>query len=222
MAQKKLFIVLIVIYSSTSFALNKGAPWTGSDLRGFQCRGKAQGPGPYDYTMHRNSPDLHLVERFHFTPNIEHLISGNSGRLPAELDYTLRASPNHHKALLSIIRYQLKLNNNIRSKAISGPLLTPVECYFQRAIKFRTKDAAIISLYAHYLKKIKQLKKSSDFFEKALRIDPNNSKIHYSYSLLLIKLKQYDKAVIHAKKAYELGNPPQSLKNKLNKLNKWN
>ena len=54
-----------------------------------------------------------------------------------------------------------------------------------------------------------------------LEIAPNNAKLQYSYSLLLIKLKRYKEAVIHAKIAYKTGNPPIVLKNKLLKLGIW-
>ena len=59
--------------------------------------------GPYDYRTDRGNR-LYLVESAHFTPVVESLISGLSGPLGAELDYTLRAFPNHHRALISDAR----------------------------------------------------------------------------------------------------------------------
>jgi Tfp pilus assembly protein PilF len=159
-----------------------------------------------------------IVESNHFTPEVENHIKGKSGYLEDDLDYTLRAIPNHHKALLSVIRYQLKLNKKLM---IKHNLLTPVECYLQRAIHFSPNDATSFTLYAYYLKEIGQPQKAADLYQKALTIDPNNAKMQYSYSLLLIELKQYDKALEYAEIAYTHGKPPEGLKNKLIKLGVW-
>jgi tetratricopeptide (TPR) repeat protein len=191
----------------------------GSDLKGLPCNGGGQGYGPYDYTKANERGHIPVVEEHHFTPEVENHIRGKSGYLTGDLDYTLRAIPNHHKALLSTIRYQLKLNEKLLAK--NRPLETPVECYLQRAIHFSPNDAASVSLFAYYLKEIGQLEKAAKLYEKALDISPDAAKIEYSYSLLLIDLKQYDKALEYAKKAYTHGKPPKGLKNKLVKLGVW-
>lgn len=209
--------LLLLLFSGNLYAAQ--APWVGADLNGLPCQGGGQGYGPYDYIKTSHRTHIPIVEQHHLTPNVINHVKGQEGTIPGDLDYTLRAVPNHHEALLSTIRYQLKLNNKllIENKA----LLTPVECYLQRAIHFSPNDAASISLYAYYLKEIGSLEKSAKLYETALTIKPNNAKIEYSFSQLLIEKKQYDKALEYAKKAYSHGNPPPGLKNKLISLGIW-
>lgn len=214
---KKTQAVILLLFSSYLYAAQ--APWVGADLKGLPCTGEGQGYGPFDYTKSNERGKIPIVEAHHFTPEVENHLKGESGYLEGDLDYTLRAVPNHHKALLSVIRYQLKLNKKLLLK--NTPLLTPVECYLQRAIHFSPNDAASFSLYAYYLKEVGETQKAADLYQKALAIAPDNAKIQYSYSLLLIDLKQYDKALEYAEKAYTHGKPPEGLKNKLIKLGVW-
>jgi len=214
---KKTLVLILLLFSNHLYAAK--APWVGVDLKGVTCTGEGQGYGPFDYTNAKERHNIPIVEIHHFTPNVENHIKGQEGYITGDLDYTLRAVPNHHKALLSVIRYQLKLNKKLLAE--NRPLMTPVECYLQRAIHFSSNDAASISLYAYYLKEINQPEKAADHYQKAINISPNNAKILYSYSLLLIDLKQYDKALEYAKKAYANGKPPEGLKNKLIKLGVW-
>ena len=54
-----------------------------------------------------------------------------------------------------------------------------------------------------------------------MALEPDNEKIAYSYSLVLIDLKRYDDAVKYAKIAYHDGRAPNGLKQKLVKLGVW-
>lgn len=215
--KKTNMLIVLSLFATNLYAAQ--APWVGMDLKGLPCKGGSQGYGPFDYTKYRDRGKLPVVEQHHFTPEVENHTGGKEGYIEGDLDYTLRAIPNHHKALLSTIRYQLKINKKILINP--RPLMSPVECYLQRAIYFSPNDAAAISLFAYYLKEIGQLEKASSLYEKALVIDPDNEKIEYSYSLLLIELKQYDKALEYAEKSYAHGRPPQGLKKKLIKLGVW-
>lgn len=208
---------LLLLFSGNIYAAQ--APWVGIDFKGLPCQGQGQGYGPYDYTKKNHRPHIPIVEQHHLTPDVINHIKGQEGTIPGDLDYTLRAVPNHHEALLSTIRYQLKLNNKLLIK--NRALLTPVECYLQRAIHFSPNDAGTVSLYAYYLKETGQKNKADDFYQKALNIAPDNPKIAYSYSLLLIELQQYEKATEYAKKAYANKKAPPALKNKLIKLGFW-
>ena len=60
------------------------------------------GYGPYDYTnpIHFREK-LPIVEGAHFDAGVESLrghLKKNAGTLDGDLDYTLRAFPNHHRA----------------------------------------------------------------------------------------------------------------------------
>jgi tetratricopeptide (TPR) repeat protein len=215
----KQLVLFFLIFTVNNVFAQDGAPWVGADLEGLACSGRMQGFGPFDYTKQKlyTLHDLQIVEGAHFTPEVENLIHGKSGYLGDDLDYTLRAWPNHHRALLSISRYQFKIN----SKLAKGKLNTPVECYFLRAVNFSPKDSVTMSLYGYFLRKTGHLKEAVPAYEEALKFSPNTSKIEYAYSLLLIDLKQYDSALVQAKKAYQHGKPPKGLKNRLIKLGVW-
>ncbi len=214
-------LFLIYFIPITAFAL-RPAPWVGVDFNEKPCRGvRAQGVGPFDYTnpIHRRD-ELPIVEKHHYSDAVDKLIqASDDSPLVSDLDYTLRAIPNHYRALLAMLRYQLKQNHKLISS--ERPLKSPVECYMQRAINFKPKDVGVYSRYAYYLKKIAQFKKAEEIYLKALKVAPENSKIEYSYGLLLIELKNFDKAVIYAKKAYKHGNPPAGLRNRLKILGFW-
>ena len=98
------------------------------------CGGLANGYGPFDYRIERNGR-LPIVDGAHFTPQVEFLIKGDRGYLGQDLDYTLRASPNHHRALASVANW------GVRTKGAQPPTLPrPVECYFDRAFRFQPDD----------------------------------------------------------------------------------
>jgi len=216
-----IFLYFFIQELSATTIYSNPAPWVGSDLNGLPCPQLHKGYGPYDYLQRdKYAHELWLVDSTHFHKDIENLIdkTRRTGDTQGDLHYTLNAWPNHHRALLSVIRYQIKLNNKLMRPI---PLTSPPECYLQRAMNYSPKDPVPHSFMGYYLEKIGHLEQAIKHYENALTISPNNSKIEYSYSLLLIKLKQYDKALSQAKNAYQHGNPPSGLRNKLIKLGVW-
>ncbi len=221
-------IVLILGLPSTSaLGVNKhftaaptnklAAPWVGTDLTGTICRGKYQGYGPYDYRKrHRLPNELGWVEGAHFTRGVEALIRGKTGRDPyGDIDYTLRAWPNHHRALNSFTRYYF------REKNTWNRIWPRPECYFQRALQFTPDDPTTYMLYGIYLQKSGKLKLAEENYKKALALDPEHTQANYNYGLLLVNLKQYDKARAAAKKAYDQSFPLPGLKDMLKSVGYW-
>ena len=124
--------------------LSWGLGWFGEDLYGTPCHGRGQGYGPYDYNdpqLQKRIPGdpLYLVEIAHFSNHVRLLMKGPNRRTNSpnwsNLDYVLRAFPNHHPALWTMIRWYL---NKGRPKASQSPI-PPAECYLQRAISFAPK-----------------------------------------------------------------------------------
>ncbi|MBS4052344.1 MAG: tetratricopeptide repeat protein [Methylomonas sp.] len=226
--------LLILLYfaentamAGSSYYPGKPAPWVGTDFNGLPCIERPQTYGPYDYTNETdraalkgggNNTALEIVEAAHFRPESENLIKARYGSFLADYDYTLRAWPNHHRALFSLARFQIEVNKKIRKPEKE---FSQTECYFQRAINFNPEDAAARSLYAYLLEKIGKPDEAQKQYEKALEVSPNSSKIAYAYSLFLIEIKQYDKALELAQRAYKNGKPPMGLQNKLKKLGVW-
>lgn len=219
--QKYIYQIILFVFLTglSNIAQARPEPWVGNSFNGMTCRGSNKGYGPHNYTNPRSKKNIHIVEQYHFNPLVQYLKRGATGSLSADLDYTLIAVPNHHKALLSIIRYQLKLNN----KLAKGKLKSPVECYLQRAMRFAPKDPAVPSLYGYYLHKLKKLDEADEKYQLALQVAPDAIKTQYSYALLLIDKKQHQEALVIAKKIYAQDQKakPEGLKNKLIKLGVW-
>ena len=218
---KKIFcLYFLALLLPLNAIANKSAPWVGTDLAGVRCNGGGQGFGPFDYTARggENAKNLIVVEEHHFTPAVENLVGGaDGGVFEIDLNYTLRAWPNHHRALLSAIKYQI----NYQNKLTKDRLKTSPECYLQRAIQFSPNDVVPYTLYGYYLHKIGHIDDAVKFYERAMVLDPENEKVAYSYSLVLIELKRNDDAVKYAKIAYHDGRAPKGLKEKLIKLGVW-
>lgn len=173
--------------------------------------------GPFDYNTRRDM--LGKVESRHFTSDVENLISGKSSTIPGDIDYTLRASPNHHRALMAISKWehrQRKKNPYYKTRYYS------VECYFDRAIRFtKGKDPAVFLVYAIHYHMNNKYPKAEEQYKKAIALNPEYAEAYYNYGLLLYETKKYDDAVINAKKAYALGYQLPGLKNMLEKEKKW-
>ncbi|MEO7494780.1 MAG: tetratricopeptide repeat protein [Massilia sp.] len=175
--------------------------------------------GPYDYRKAKTeySHELYLVESTHFTSEIENGIKGRSGSLANEIDYTLRAFPNHIRALASLDRLAFKEKE---TNMLNGSRW-PVECYFERAVRFAPDDGAARSAYATYLFRRGQLDKALTMFREAARITPDDATVNYNLGLAYFNAKNYSEANVYAQKAYKLGFPLPALKNKLVGVGKW-
>lgn len=170
--------------------------------------------GPYDYRT--GKADLAVVEAFHFTPEVEQLIRGKSGYLGQDLDYTLRTSPNHHRALFAMARYGERL------KVAKVPFATyDVECYFDRAVRFRPDDTTVRMLYANYLKGQKRVPDAVRQLDYAAEAPIDSPYTHYNLGLSYFDLGVMDKALRHAHIALEMGFPRTDLKEQLVKAGRW-
>ena len=58
-------------------------------------------------------------------------------------------------------------------------------------------------------------------FRRGLELAPDNANLHYNIGLTYFELKDYDNALVHAKRAYELGFPLPGLRNKLQAAKRW-
>jgi tetratricopeptide (TPR) repeat protein len=168
--------------------------------------------GPFDY----RKGSFDLVEKAHFTDEVEKLIKGSTGSLGGDLDYTLRAIPNHVRALASLAKLGLRK----KGEPIQG-LKWSVECYFNRAIRFQPDDAGVRSVYGSYLYKLGRSGEAIEQLNEAVRLDPESGTANYNLGLIHFEKKDYEKAAFYAKRAEALGFPILGLKNKLVEMRKW-
>jgi tetratricopeptide (TPR) repeat protein len=173
--------------------------------------------GPFDYrTRAEHTENFNLVESAHFTQDVENGIKGNSSTIGGDLDYTLRAIPNHHRALATMARV------SVRIKAIMLPgAKYPVECYFERAMRFTPNDGGVRAEFGNYMYALGKPDKAFAAFKDAAAMEPDNAAINYNLGLAYFQKKDYAESVTYAKKAYALGFPLPGLKNKLVAAGKW-
>ena len=187
------------------------------------------GYGPFDYTDPAHFRDkLPIVDQNHFTPNVENLRGGateagfnNPKAVAGDLRYTLMAFPNHHRALASMIRLSFKTNK----PKPDGQRFT-VECWLDRAIRWRPEDGVVRMLTGNYLSndKIKRYDEALAQYKKAEELLKNQKTIgnlYYNMGLLYFNTKDYVKARDFANKAYDRGFPLSGLKEMLVRVGKW-
>lgn len=167
--------------------------------------------GPFDATNPAHADKLPVVLRVHFTPAVERLVSGATGSILGDINYTLKAIPNYHRALAAMAKYQRREN----IKLAQHDNYYTADCYFLRAIYFQPADATARMLFAIHLHLTGRLEEAAQEYGRALSIAPDYSELHYNFGLLLMELKRYDEALVYANKAYEKGFPLPGLKNKL-------
>lgn len=170
--------------------------------------------GPYDYTTDQGR--LQIVNQFHFTPKVEALIGGESGYLGGDLSYTLNASPNHHRALVAAMTYAL------RTKMATPPhMRMSVECYFDRATRFRPGDTVVRTLYAYYLGQLGRPKEGVAQLELAEKFASGDGAALHNIGLGYAELKVFDKALSLAHEAARQGHDAHRLEKVLRDAGQW-
>ena len=171
--------------------------------------------GPLDYRK-INPKTLKLVEDYHFSRQVESLRHGQSSTIGGDLKYTLKAIPNHPRALRSTAEYFRR--SPTRAGLEMGMTL---DCWFQRAVSYRPDDPMVRVIYADELLKQKKFDDARMNLEAAEQGAGESATVHYNLGLLYAELKQYDRAVEHARTAYALGAPLPGLRNKLAEAGQW-
>jgi tetratricopeptide (TPR) repeat protein len=171
--------------------------------------------GPFDYRNQKNY--LGVVEQHHFSPQVEALIGGDTSvHIGGDLDYTLKAFPNHHRALLSLMR----LGEKMHSPQPMG-MTYSVECYFERALRFRPNDTTVRMIYASYLNKNRRGAEATQQLKQASDAAGDNPFTHYNLGLLYLEQENYPLALAHAHTAYALGFTRPELREQLQLRGKW-
>jgi len=192
------------------------APLAAQTMQDVECGSLDNAYGPFDYTdASDRAIKLPVVEKFHFNSDIENLRRGQSGTIIGDLDYALRAFPNHHRALNAVGRYLLK------NPSVGVPPYFNADCYFNRAMRWRPRDGTVRMIYGTYLFKSGEREAALKRYEEALALMPDSAEVHYNMGLLEVELERFDAALEHAHKAYALGYPLEGLKNRLKRAGKW-
>jgi|KBSSwiStaDraftv2_1062776.scaffolds.fasta_scaffold747493_2 Tfp pilus assembly protein PilF len=171
--------------------------------------------GPFDYRT--AAPDVkRQVEGVHFTPDVEALRRGGTTSISGDLDYTLRILPNNYRALNSLAKLRFRENKD----RLQG-MHWPVECYFERAVRYAPDDPMVRQVYGYYLVRMGRKQEALAQIETASSLGVNSANLHYNLGLLYFEVGEFDKSMEHAWKAYQAGYDLPGLKAKLKAAGKW-
>lgn len=171
--------------------------------------------GPFDYRR-ANRQQRDLVEHAHFTRGVETLTRTKTGAFGWDIGYTLRAFPNHPRALLTMQRLVASQKRNPATDAIYT-----IECYYERALRFQPDDHVIRLLYANFLivgDKGDEAVKQLDYVSVEAADNPFTQ---FNVGMLYFDLKNYDRALEQAHKAAALGFNRPDLRDRLSKVGRW-
>lgn len=179
------------------------------------CGSLKVGYGPYDYRSQRDK--LEIVERFHFSSEVESLQKGMSTtNIGGDISYVLRAFPNHHRALMSMV----KLAAKERTTQPAGATYT-LDCWFDRANRFAPDDGMVKVIHGLYLLNTGKNEQAVARLEEGARLAGDNANVHYNLGLAYMRVKRHDKALESAHRAYEMGFPLPGLREQLKRAGAW-
>jgi tetratricopeptide (TPR) repeat protein len=200
-----------------------------SQVSALGCGSLSNSFGPFDYRPDKykaapgdsesHSAKLGLVHIAHFRPEMEALVRGGQGEkseVGPEFDYTLRAFPNHHRALVALIRLAEK-QNSLQPRGMRYS----VECWFERALRFTPDDTIARMIFVSYLIKKNRLVEAKAHLGIAERTAEDNPLTQYNIGMMHFELKNYDKALAQAHKAYAAGVVMPDLRSRLEGVGQW-
>ena len=184
------------------------------------------GWGPFDYrpekyvqetTYGSHAARLAIVESAHFTPQVESLIRGMTAVAPGgDIAYTLVRFPNNHRALAAMERLGDRRKSD---KPDTSPYT--IDCWFKRALAFAPDDNLARLLYANYLSRHARLPEAEQILALVASSAGDNPSTHNNIGLIYFEMQNFDKALQHAQRAYELGMINSAVRIKLEKAGKW-
>ncbi len=80
---------------------------------------------------------------------------------------------------------------------------------------------AVRTRFGAYLARLGKYNDAAKEFETAASLGDDSGNLHYNLGLAYFELGDYEKSIMHAKKAYYLGFNLPGLKEKLSKAGKW-
>jgi tetratricopeptide (TPR) repeat protein len=174
--------------------------------------------GPYDFRF-TTPQSREIVEKVHFTPGIESMTRPGTTmmhEMAGDVAYTLEVFPNHPRALVTMQR----LAERHRADPPPGTRRT-VECWFDRAVRFRPDDNVARVLYARWLHGKGRRDDAMAQVDEAARRAGENGLSHFNLGLLLVEMGNLERALQQAHRARALGMQSPDLENLLRRQNAW-
>lgn len=171
--------------------------------------------GPFDYrTAHPTQKEI--VEIAHFSAGVEALTQRMTGPFGGDIAYTLRVFPNHPRALQAMERLVAKEKRNPPQDA----RLT-IECYYERAIRFRPDDPVARMLYVNFLIKRNELDEARTHLKYVAETTQESPLTQFNVGMLYMDMKDYDQALIQAHRVMALGAERRELRDRLAAAGRW-
>jgi tetratricopeptide (TPR) repeat protein len=203
-----LILSVSMVFLCFSFSAQSRDNKTCGIIPGAPLDNGTNGYGPWDFTNPKHAWRIPKVLGAHFTTNVERLIKGQSASIMGDIDYTLRAIPNYHRALFAVSKYE-------RLKKPLSSIGYTADCYFKRAMHFAPADSIVRMLYGLHLHLSGKHDDALVAYTRSIQLNDTNPEVHYNLGLLYADMKKYNQAHHHAELAYEKGYPLMGLKNRL-------
>ncbi len=179
--------------------------------------------GPEDYRIAlseegKASELLTLVENYHWSKGVQ---TFKTSSFFGDINYILRAIPNHHGALYASAKLSLLYSKVPKMSTTSDSWPMTLECYVDRALRFVPDDGVVWMIWGVYLHKKKKYNEALEKYLKAVELGVKSSELSYNIGLVYVKLNNIPKATEYAKQAYKDGYPLPGLKRKLKKMGAW-
>ncbi len=168
-----------------------------------------------DYYQARATPQttelLSAVEKYHLQPALDKMHSKFYSAAWGDLNFILNYFPNHPRALLLMAQLCDLWRN---PKCNMGP-------HFDKALQRTPESEGLHLTKGAYLQKRGRLDEAIESYKKSLAINPSSAYAHYNLGLAYAAKKQFNVANEHAQQAYELGDMPPGLREKLMAARAW-
>ncbi|GIX21522.1 MAG: hypothetical protein KatS3mg121_0305 [Gammaproteobacteria bacterium] len=187
----------------------------------------SNGYGPFDYSDPlMRATKLEVVHKYHFDEGVRSLQRGMNSSVWADLNYVLRAFPNHHEALEAMARL-LRLRDKPMSRALYDaryrgmPPEVESRAYFEHAMRFAPHDGVVRLLYGIDLHLAGEPEAAAARYLEARELGVDSADLWYNLGLARLALGDGEGALAAARRAYALGHPLPGLRRKLARAGLW-
>lgn len=96
-----------------------------------------------------------------------------------------------------------------------------VDCWFDRAARWRPEDAHVPMIYGNYLYRTGRFDEALVQYQRAETLGLEDPNLDYALGLTYLHLKRLDAALTYAHKAYGAGYPLPALREQLKRAGAW-
>ena len=114
----------------------------------------------------------------------------------------------------------MRLAEKTKTQQPNGSHYT-IECWFERAIRFRPDDQVVRMIYTTFLTKNNRKTEAMQQLDIVLSATKDSPFTYQNVGLLYVDLGEYEKALVQAHKAMTLGLNAPELRKKLQAAGKW-